>query len=317
MQDRVVPVEDVHFLVSGVRGGGNVDEFADAVAGMHHQITGIDVFQGCLRACLARLVFPAGAAARRSGLVPAEQFRGREDGRFRFRDAEPCRKFSAKRGDGQQSGRSGADVPEAFFLPFIGEEHADIPFPVQPFPDLAFRQFTAHFLHHEVPRLKAAQGIVMDGKGEVFFPRRIFRGRGEDAYVPPFLAERGGNNQVARFDPVPQGFRALGFRQYEVDVFRLAEGNLGIHIKFPDGFNFVVKKLQAHGVGGLERKDIQDAAASGPLPAGNDLWNTFKSRFPKLPYQVVRCVRLPRFQGDPLVLHAVGGRNLIVQAAFR
>ena len=100
-------------------------------------------------------------------------------------------------------------------------------------------------------------------------------------------------------------------------MFRLAEGNLGIHIKFPDGFNFVVKKLQAHGVGGLERKDIQDAAASGPLPAGNDLWNTFKSRFPKLPYQVVRCVRLPRFQGDPLVLHAVGGRNLIVQAAFR
>lgn len=171
---------------------------------MHHQITGIDVFQGCLRACLARLVFPAGAAARRSGLVPAEQFRGREDGRFRFRDAEPCRKFSAKGGDGQQRGRSGADVPEAFFLPFIGEEHADIPFPVQPFPDLAFRQFTAHFLHHEVPRLKAAQGIVMDGKGEIFFPRRIFRGGGEDAYVPPFLAERGGNNQVARFDPVPQ-----------------------------------------------------------------------------------------------------------------
>lgn len=84
---------------------------------------------------------------------------------FASRDAEPCRKFSAKGGDGQQRGRSGADVPEAFFLPFIGEEHADIPFPVQPFPDLAFRQFTAHFLHHEVPRLKAAQGIVMDGNG--------------------------------------------------------------------------------------------------------------------------------------------------------
>ena len=156
--------------------------------------------------------------------------------------AEAAGQVPAQGGDGQQRGRSGADVPEALFLPFVGKKHADVPFPVQPFSDLAFRQLPPHLLHHEVPGVKAAQGIVMDGQGEVLLPLRVLRRCGEDAHVPPFLAEGGRNDQVARLDPGPQGFHACRFRQDEVDVLRLPEGNLGVHVKFPDGFNLVVKK---------------------------------------------------------------------------
>ena len=157
----------------------------------------------------------------------------------------------------------------------------------------------------------------MDGQGEVLLPLRVLRRCGEDAHVPPFLAERGRNDQVARLDPGPQGFHARRFRQDEVDVLRLPEGNLGVHVKFPDGFNLIVKKLQAHGMGGLERENVQNAAAAGPLPAGNDLRNALEPRLLKQPYQIVRGVRFSRFQGHSLVLHAVGGGNLVIQAAFR
>lgn len=157
----------------------------------------------------------------------------------------------------------------------------------------------------------------MDGEREILLSLRTFRGSGQDARVSALLAEGGGDDQVSRPDPVAQGFRGVRLLQNEVDVLHLPEGDLGIHVEFPDGLDFIVKEFQAHGIGGLEGENVQNAAAAGPLPAGNDLRNAFESGSREQLFQLVRRPCFPRFQHHALILHAPGGGNLVIQGIFR
>ena len=157
----------------------------------------------------------------------------------------------------------------------------------------------------------------MDGQGKILLSLRIFRRGGQDAHVPAFLAEGGGDDQVSRPDPVAQGFHGCRLLQDEVDVLHLPEGDLGIHVEFPDGFDFIVKEFQTYGIGGLQGENVQNAAAAGPLPAGNDLRNALESGFREQLFQFVRRPRFPRLQDHALVLHAPGGGNLVIQGIFR
>ncbi len=301
-QQNVSGVFNVQFLFAALLVLHNASKPAKPVRGVDDEVTLLNLAQRSLRAFAAQLVLPVGLQAGMGGGVAAEDFCGREDGKARPGHGEAEGQVTVLRAHGAPSLILSADFIKTLLFSGVGEEHDHAPLVALPLLQACACHLAASLLHHEVTRFKGAErraeeGSRFGGSGGIHTAevcviirqhiKAVGRGFKEhDISRHPGAGQA--HHPVFGCNPTRQFRVCRGLIQHQFGRIKLAERELGVHIKGADALHCVAKELHAQGRGRLQGEDIQNAAAQTPLPPRHHLLHALKAVLRELGRELFR-----------------------------
>ena len=205
---------------------------------------------------------------------------------------------------------------ETFALGFVVKEHKGAPALALPFRDLGVELLPPRLVQHEVGRIKNAQGVVMNGGGEVLHQVGLGRPRGDrDLHGHVRLAFDGHHNVVRRqiVAHPAQGRTGLTELQNEARALQLAHAALVIQIKNAQGLDLVIEQLHAQRFVRLPGIQVKDAATPCELAAFRDLGHTLVAGLLQFLGEGIHIQPHARLEEAALGFHLREGRHLLVQ----
>ena len=268
-------LERQHFLqtTTGGRDFHQLEKPADAMLQMHDEIAFGQFAEIDLRA-VASMLLRALEASTAVSRGAAEQFGGGQNDQLAGRESEAARERSFRELNAvERAIRTGHEFAEALDFAFgLRVDHdaraARSPF-IQAGGELAALRFRNHEIaHRELADVRVEKGAVVVLRLALFNPA----GTDYDICGRAFFVRFNRDLKIILRDVVAHG-SALIFRRAEqhIDGLEIPDRGLRIDVELPQRFDFVAEEFQAHGKLRLPRKEIEDSAANGELPARRDL----------------------------------------------